>query len=333
MAGYVVRRLLLVIPVVWGALTILFILFFIVPGDPVELMAGGGRAVPESTRAAIEKEFGLDEPILSQYVQFWQRTLTGDLGESYASRRPVSDILGETLPNSVRLAVWAIAFEALIGISAGVLSAVKRYSFIDGLTTVLTAIASSIPVFVLGFLFQQMFGVFPNENGWPQWARLPVQGTPQEWNFFFFPAGDEWKKLVLPTIVLASVGTALVARMTRTTMLEVTRADYMRTARAKGLKEREVVLGHGLRNALIPVVTLIGLDLANLIGAAILTETVFNWRGMGRQIANSIFRRDAPVVLGLTLVLVVAYVVINLLVDLSYGFFDPRVRVGKEESR
>src|SRR5690606_9668289 len=136
-------RLLLVIPVVWGALTILFILFFIVPGDPVELMAGGGRAVPESTREAIEKEFGLDEPVLSQYVQFWQRTLTGDLGESYASRRPVSDILGETLPNSVRLAVWAIAFEALIGISAGVLSAVKRYSFVDGLTTVLTAIASS----------------------------------------------------------------------------------------------------------------------------------------------------------------------------------------------
>ena len=133
-------------------------------------------------------------------------------------------------------------------------------------------------------------------------------------------------------LVLASVGTALVARMTRTTMLEVSRADYMRTARAKGLSERNVVMRHGLRNALIPVVTLIGLDLANLIGAAIITETVFNWRGMGRQIATSIFRRAAPVVLGLTLVLVVAYVLINLLVDLSYGFFDPRVRIGKEKS-
>jgi ABC-type dipeptide/oligopeptide/nickel transport system permease component len=333
MTGYVLRRLLLVIPVVWGALTILFVLFFIIPGDPVELMAGAsGRAVPEATRQAIEEQFGLDEPILTQYVEFWQRTLTGDLGTSYASRRPVSDILGETFPNSLRLAVWAILIETVIGISAGVLSAVKRYSFVDGLTTVLTALASSIPVFVLGFIFQQVFGVFPNQQDWPEWARMPVQGTPDEWNLFFFPSGEDWRSLVLPAIVLASVGTALVARMTRTTMLEVSRADYMRTARAKGLTERNVVLHHGLRNALIPVVTLIGLDLANLMGAAIITETVFNWRGMGRQIATSIFRRDAPVVLGLTLVLVVAYVLINLLVDLSYGFFDPRVRIGKEKS-
>jgi ABC-type dipeptide/oligopeptide/nickel transport system permease component len=331
MTGYVIRRLLLVIPVVWGALTILFILFFIVPGDPVELMAGAsGRAVPEATRTAIEEEFGLNDPIIVQYVDFWKRTLTGDLGTSYASRRPVTDILGETFPNSLRLAIWAIMIETVVGISAGVLSAIKRYSFADGLTTVLTALAASIPVFVLGFIAQQMFGVFPNQNDWPEWARLPVQGTPENWNLFLFPS--DWRYLVLPMLVLASVGTALVARMTRTTMLEVSRADYMRTARAKGLTERRVVMRHGLRNALIPVVTLIGLDLANLIGAAIITETVFNWRGMGRQIATSIFRRDAPVVLGLTLVLVVAYVLINLLVDLSYGFFDPRVRIGKEKS-
>ena len=140
MTGYVIRRLLLVIPVVWGALTILFILFFIVPGDPVELMAGAsGRAVPEATRTAIEEEFGLNDPIIVQYVDFWKRTLTGDLGTSYASRRPVTDILGETFPNSLRLAIWAIIIETTIGISAGVLSAIKRYSFADGLTTVLTA--------------------------------------------------------------------------------------------------------------------------------------------------------------------------------------------------
>ena len=333
MTGYVIRRLLLVIPVVWGALTILFILFFIVPGDPVELMAGAsGRAVPEATRTAIEEEFGLNDPIIVQYVDFWKRTLSGDLGTSYASRRPVSDILGETFPNSLRLAIWAIIIETVVGISAGVLSAVKRYSLADGTTTVMTALAASIPVFVLGFIAQQMFGVFPNQHDWPEWARLPVQGTPEHWNFFLFPSSSEWRYLVLPMLVLASVGTALVARMTRTTMLEVTRADYMRTARAKGLSERNVVFHHGLRNAMIPVVTLIGLDLANLIGAAIITETVFNWHGMGRQIATSIFRRDAPVVLGLTLVLVIAYVLINLLVDLSYGFFDPRVRIGKEKS-
>jgi ABC-type dipeptide/oligopeptide/nickel transport system permease component len=331
MTGYVIRRLLLVIPVVWGALTILFILFFIVPGDPVELMAGAsGRAVPDATRQAIEQQFGLDDPIIVQYGNFWKRTLTGDLGTSYASRRPVADILKETFPNSLRLAIWAIIIETVVGISVGVLSAIRRYSLADNVTTVITALAASIPVFVLGFIFQQVFGVFPNEQGWPEWARLPVQGTPEHWNFFLFPS--DWQYLILPMIVLASVGTALVARMTRTTMLEVSRADYMRTARAKGVKERQVVLRHGLRNALIPVVTLIGLDLANLIGAAIITETVFNWRGMGRQIATSIFRRDAPVVLGLTLVLVVAYVLINLLVDLSYGFFDPRVRIGKEKS-
>ncbi|HZM41064.1 MAG TPA: ABC transporter permease [Acidimicrobiales bacterium] len=331
MTGYVIRRLLLVIPVVWGALTILFILFFIVPGDPVELMAGAsGRAVPDATRQAIEQQFGLDDPIIVQYGNFWKRTLTGDLGTSYASRRPVADILKETFPNSLRLAIWAIVIETVVGISVGVLSAIRRYSLADNVTTVITALAASIPVFVLGFIFQQVFGVFPNEQGWPEWARLPVQGTPEHWNFFLFPS--DWQYLILPMIVLASVGTALVARMTRTTMLEVSRADYMRTARAKGVKERQVVLRHGLRNALIPVVTLIGLDLANLIGAAIITETVFNWRGMGRQIATSIFRRDAPVVLGLTLVLVVAYVLINLLVDLSYGFFDPRVRIGKEKS-
>ena len=249
MTGYVIRRLLLVIPVVWGALTILFILFFIVPGDPVELMAGAsGRAVPEATRTAIEEEFGFNDPIIVQYVDFWKRTLTGDLGTSYASRRPVSDILGETFPNSLRLAIWAIFIETVIGISVGVLSAMKRYSLADKSTTVVTALAASIPVFVLGFIAQQMFGVFPNQHDWPEWARLPVQGTPEQWNFFLFPS--DWRYLILPMLVLASVGTALVARMTRTTMLEVSRADYMRTARSKGLSERKVVYRHGLRNAL-----------------------------------------------------------------------------------
>ncbi len=331
MTGYVIRRLLLVIPVVWGALTILFILFFIVPGDPVELMAGAsGRAVPEATRTAIEEEFGLNDPIIVQYADFWKRTLTGDLGTSYASRRPVTRHPGRDLPQQPapghlghhhrdgdrHLGGGALGDEEILArrqIDHGG----------DGTGRLHTRVRA-------GFIAQQMFGVFPNQHDWPQWARLPVQGTPEHWNFFLFPS--DWRYLILPMLVLASVGTALVARMTRTTMLEVSRADYMRTARAKGLHERNVVMRHGLRNALIPVVTLIGLDLANLIGAAIITETVFNWRGMGRQIATSIFRRDAPVVLGLTLVLVVAYVLINLLVDLSYGFFDPRVRIGKEKS-
>ncbi|HEY8524112.1 MAG TPA: ABC transporter permease [Acidimicrobiales bacterium] len=332
MASFIIRRLLLAVPVVWGALTLLFILFFVVPGDPAELLAGGasGRSVPEATLRAVEERFDLDEPFIVQYGHYWGRVLTGDLGESYATRRPVSDILGETLPNSLRLAFWAIIIETVIGITAGVVSAVKRYSLIDSFTTVVTALFSALPVFVFGFLLQQAFGVFPNQHDWPDWSRLRVQGTPDDWFLFVFPTGDGWRFLVLPAIALASVTTALVTRMMRTTMIEVSRADYMRTAVAKGLTDRQVVFRHGLRNALIPVVTLIGLDLANMIGAAILTETVFSWNGMGSRIADSIGRRDAPVVLGLTMVLVIAYVVINLIVDLSYGYFDPRVRVGRE---
>jgi ABC-type dipeptide/oligopeptide/nickel transport system permease component len=179
-----------------------------------------------------------------------------------------------------------------------------------------------------------MLGIFPNQHDWPEWARLPVQGIgPNEWTFFFIPTGGQWRYLVLPAVVLASVSTALVARMTRTTMLEVGQADYMRTARAKGLSERQVTFRHGLRNALIPVVTLIGLDVGTMIGSAILTETVFNWPGMGSTIARALEARDAPVVLGLTLTLVLLYVFVNLLVDISYGWLDPRIRYGKGENR
>ena len=335
MGSYVVRRLLLIVPVVWGALTLLFVLFFVVPGDPVDLIAGAGgsRAVTPAVRANIEAKFGLDEPVPTQYVDYWKRTLTGDLGDSYANRRSVNDILKDTVTASSRLAVWAIIIEVLIGITAGLVSAVRQYSFLDALTTVSTAAVSAVPVFVLGYLFQNTFGIFTYQHGFPDWARLPVQGIgPDSWTLFFIPTGDQWRYLILPAITLAAVSTALVARMTRTTMLEVNKADFIRTARAKGLSERQVVLKHGLRNALIPVITLIGLDLASLIGSAILTETVFNWPGMGSTIATAIGRRDAPVVLGLTLVLVVLYVVINLLVDLSYGLLDPRVRFGAKQS-
>lgn len=332
MGPFVARRLLVTVPVVWAALTLLFALFFVLPGDPVELIAGGGgtRAVSESVRANIEARYGLDQPWYVQYAAYWGRTLTGDLGESYASRRSVGSILAATAVASARLAIWAVALEVALGITAGVLSAVRRYSFGDTLTTVSTAAVSAVPVFVLGYLFQHVFGIVPEQFGFPEWLRLPVQGIgPDTWTFFFVPTGDQWRYLLLPAVTLGSVSTALVARLTRTTMLEVNQADYMRAARAKGLSERRVVFRHGLRNALIPVVTLVGLDLANLIGSAILTETVFNWPGMGSSIAEAINARDAPVVLGGTLVLVVLYVLVNLLVDLSYGVFDPRIRVGR----
>jgi ABC-type dipeptide/oligopeptide/nickel transport system permease component len=183
---------------------------------------------------------------------------------------------------------------------------------------------------VLGFILQYGFAVIPNLNDWPEWARLRTSRIgPDTWTLFFIPTGDQWRYLLLPALTLAAVSTALAARMTRGSMLEVLRADYMRTARAKGLHERTVVARHGLRNAMLPVITLIGIDFGAVIGAAVLTETVFSWPGLGSAIAESVQKRDLPITLGLTLAVVIAYSVINLLVDLSYAWFDPRIRLGK----
>lgn len=335
MAPLVIRRLLITIPVVFCALSLLFVLFFLVPGDPVENLAGGeGRAIPEATRHNIEVKYGFDKPRPQQFVDYWKRLLSGDLGISYKTNTDVTDIVVPTAVASGRLAFWAILIEISFGIGAGVLSAVRRYSFLDGLTTVSTAAVSALPVFVLGYVFQLVFGVYTGQHGWPAWARLPVQGIgPDTWALGVIPTGDQWRSLILPAFTLASVSTALVARLTRTTMLEVLRADYMRTARAKGLLERQVVLRHGLRNAMIPVVTYIGVDFAVLMGSAILTEHVFNWPGMGSRLTAAIEGSDVPVVLGISLVVVLVYVLANLVVDVSYGWFDPRIRSARSNAR
>jgi ABC-type dipeptide/oligopeptide/nickel transport system permease component len=331
MTSYIIRRLLLIIPTVFFALSFLFFLFFTLPGDPARLIAGGAdRSIDAGVVDRINERYGLDEPLLTQFKDYWSRTIHWDLGESFLNRRSVNDILGEKAVASMRLAIWAIIIEIIVGISVGVLSALRRYSFSDKVTTILTAAASAIPVFVLGFMLQWLFAVYPNKQGWPDWAKLRTQGIgPDSWTFFFIPTGEQWRYLILPAITLASVSTALAARMTRGSMLEVMRADYMRTARAKGLKERNVVLRHGMRNAMLPVVTLIGIDFGTVIGASVLTETTFSWPGIGSQIANAVTQRDLPVILGLTLVVVLAFALINLLVDISYAWFDPRIRLGK----
>jgi len=331
MTSYIIRRLLLIVPTVFLALSFLFLLFFALPGDPARLIAGGAdRTIDAGVIERIEERYGLNDPIPTQFVDYWQRTIQWDLGESFLNRRSVNEILGETAVNSIRLGIWAIIIEIIVGISVGLLSALRRYSLSDKVTTIVTAGASAIPVFVLGFLLQWLFAVQPNKLGWPEWARLRTQGLgPDTWTLFFIPTGEQWRYLILPAITLASVSTALAARMTRGSMLEVMRADYMRTARAKGLNERGVVWRHGLRNAMLPVVTLIGLDFGTVIGAAILTETTFSWPGLGSQIATAVTQRDLPVLLGLTLVVVIAFAVINLIVDISYAWFDPRIRFGK----
>ncbi|MGK2930975.1 MAG: ABC transporter permease [Acidimicrobiales bacterium] len=337
MANYIIRRLLLLIPTVFFALSFLFVLFFVLPGDPANLIAGGGDRTPNPIQVEqVTERYGLDDPLPTQFFNYWQRTIQWDLGDSYKSSRSVNEILGEKAVNSLRLGVWAVIIEIIVGISVGLISAIRRYSLIDKVTTVGTAMLSAIPVFVLGFVFQYVFAVYPNKQEWPEWARLrtsqigPPGSGDGDWAFFFIPMGEQWRYLILPAITLACVSTALAARMTRGSMLEVLRADYMRTAKSKGLGERQVITRHGLRNAMLPVVTLIGLDLGAVIGAAVLTETVFSWPGLGSTIASSVLDRDLPVLLGLTLAVVIAYSLINLIVDVSYAWFDPRIRLGAE---
>ncbi len=332
MLAYIIRRLLLVIPTVFFALSFLFVLFFALPGDPATLIAGGGdRNVDSGVVQRASERYGLDKPLPQQFVSYWQRTLRWDLGESFKTRRSVNDLLGEKAVNSLRLAIWAIIIEILFGISIGVWSAIRRYSLSDKLTTIGTAAASAIPVFVLGFILQYLFAVVPEKRGWPDWMHLRTQGLgPNTWTLFFIPTGEQWRYLILPAFTLACVSTALCARMMRGSMLEVLRADFLRTARSKGLNERQVVTRHGMRNAMLPVVTLIGLDFGTVIGAAVLTETVFSWPGLGSAIADAVGERDLPVLLGLTLAVTIAFALVNLLVDLSYAWFDPRIRVGRD---
>jgi ABC-type dipeptide/oligopeptide/nickel transport system permease component len=335
MTSYIVRRLLLIIPTVFVALSFLFFVFFMLPGDPAELIAGGAeRNIDEGVQQRIEERYGLNDPVLVQFGNYWKRTVQWDLGDSYLNRRSVNEILGERAVNSIRLGIWAILIEVVVGIGVGLISAIRRYSLSDRITTIVTAAASAVPVFVLGFVLQYLFAVQPNKLDWPEWAALRTSGIgPDSWTFFFIPTGEQWRYLILPAITLASVSTALLARMTRGSMLEVLRADYMRTARSKGLGERDVIVKHGLRNAMLPVVTLIGIDFGTIVGVAVLTETTFGWPGLGSEIVDAVGARDLPVMLGLTLVVVLIYALANLLVDVSYAWFDPRIRLGGGDQR
>jgi ABC-type dipeptide/oligopeptide/nickel transport system permease component len=335
MVAYIIRRLLLLIPTVFFALSFLFVLFFMLPGDPAQQIVGGDRSLRPEQVAQINNRYHLDDPLPQQFVSYWQRTLRWDLGESYKDRRSVNEILGEKAINSIRLAFWAIAIEIVVGVSVGLWSAIRKYSLSDKLTTIGTAAVSAIPVFVLGYILIYAFAVMPGPNRWdlPEWARLKTSGLgPNTWAFLVIPTGEQWRYVALPAITLACVSTALCARMMRGSMLDVLKADYMRTARAKGLSERSIVVRHGMRNALIPVVTLIAIDFGTVIGSAVLTETVFSWPGLGSTIANAVGDRNLPVLLGLTGVVVLAFAIVNLIVDLSYAWFDPRIRLGQSET-
>ena len=311
MLYFIIRRILQIIPVIIGVTLILFTLMYIIPEDPAKLILEKG-ATPEALQNLREK-MGIDKPVYVQYWRYIKQLAKGDLGTSYRYRRSVNGILADHYPNSIKLALAAIIIEIIIGIFAGIVSAVKKYSYWDMLVTVSTTIAVCVPVYWLGMMLQVAFGL---KLGW-----LPMSGM-----------GDgSIRYYILPAITLASVSTAFVARMTRSTMLEVLSNDYITTAYAKGLSTNMVIGKHALKNALIPVVTLIGIDLGALMGGAILTETVFNWPGVGRTIYLAILQRDAPVVIGGTIILVMIFVVMNLIVDIIYALLDPRIRYEKKE--
>lgn len=331
MTTFIVRRLVQLLFVLWGTVTLMFFLFFLLPDDPANIIAGGGnRPVPEATLKLVRHKYGLDRPILVQYGKYLGRVATFDFGESYRDRTPVSDIIKAKAPASLRLAIWAMLIESSFGILAGILSSKRKNSLADTTTTLVAAIASAIPVFVLANFFQQLTGVYAHTHNWPEWAQFPVQGIgPNSWFAGFIPAGAQFEYTLQPAIVLASVSAIIVARLTRTQMLEVDKSDYIRTARAKGLRERDITFRHALRNAMIPVITFIGIDFGTIVGAAILTEYSFNWPGLGSKIVSAADGRDLPVMVGLTVVVVLVYGIVNMAVDISYAWFDPRVRLGE----
>jgi oligopeptide transport system permease protein len=306
MGRYVVRRLLQMILVLFGASLILFVSLFVVPGDPIGT-AAGERARDPAVRVVLEKRFGLDKPIPVQYVRYVGRVLRGDLGESFRQRRPVSEILRSRFGATAQLALAAIAFEILIGLVAGLVAAVFRYSFWDVAVTLTTTLAIGIPTYVSGSILQ---GIFAQKFGWfPRSGRTGLSS------------------IILPAFTLASVDAALVARLMRGTMLEALRADYVRTAFAKGLSKRTVILKHVVRNSVIPVVTYLGIAFGGLLGGALITEAIFNWPGIGLALATAITAQDNPIIVAVVTYGVAAFVLVNLVVDLTYAYLDPRIRL------
>lgn len=316
MGRYVIRRLLLFIPVLLGATFLIFAAVFSLAGDPIRALSGD-RPVPQSVVDQLRDEYDLDDPLLVQYGKYMgilidddtgERSglLTGDFGVTLRGR-PVSEIMADKLPISIRLAFTAFVIEAILGIVAGVLAALRKDGFIDTLVKVSTVAVISIPIFVLGLYAQYAFGV---ELGW-----LPVAGV-----------RNGWQSYVLPGFVLASTSLAYIARLTRTSVIENLRADYVRTAKAKGLSRGRVVGIHTLRNSMIPVLTYLGIDLGNLLSGAIITETVFNLPGLGREVYDAVQRQDGAVVVGIVTFIILVYMTANLLVDFLYAVLDPRIR-------
>jgi peptide/nickel transport system permease protein len=353
---FIVRRLLVTIPVLLGIIFIVFALARLIPGDPCRAVLGE-RATDAVCNDFIHR-YGLDQPIPVQFGLYLEQLASGDLGSSIKHSQPVTELLVERLPTTVELTFWAMFLAIVVGIPLGLLSATRRNSIVDVGTMVFANFGVSIPVFVLGLILAFIFAILLKDTPFSLppsgrlssgvtviplvqvWGLKDLQGFPRgvldfisgiytlsalisgQWSAWL----DAFRHLILPAIALGTIPMAIVARITRSSLLEVLGQDFVRTARAKGLNERGVVLRHATRNALLPVVTIIGLQIGGLLSGAVLTETVFNLAGVGRTLVEAITGRDYVVIQGFTLIIAVIYLTANLLVDVSYGYLDPRVR-------
>ncbi|MFD8799481.1 ABC transporter permease [Streptomyces atroolivaceus] len=307
MGRYVARRLLQMIPVFLGSTLLVFSMMYALPGDPVRALAGE-QAVDPAQIAEMKKELGLDLPLWHQYWNYLTGLFQGDFGTEIASGRPVADTIADAFPITIRLALFAFVFTVLVGISIGVFAGLKADTLRDRGLLVLTLLLISVPSFVLGFLAQYFFA---HQLDWVE----PNVSTEANWN-----------ELLLPAVVLGSLSLAYVARLTRTSVAENLRSDYMRTAVAKGLPRRRIIGVHLMRNSMIPVVTFLGTDLGALLGGAVVTEGIFNVKGVGSAVFDALRHREGATVVGIVTLIVIVYLVASLVVDLLYAVLDPRIR-------
>ncbi|MCW3475339.1 ABC transporter permease subunit [Limobrevibacterium gyesilva] len=333
MLRFLLRRVTLIIPTFVGVTFLSFMLIHLVPGDPIEVRVGEHGIAPERL-AQLRHEFGLDQPLWQQFLTYEVQLAHGDLGVSVVTRDTVWNEFTTLFPATVELAVCAIIFAMVVGLPLGVIAAVRRGSAFDYGLMGLSVTGASMPIFWWGLMVILVFSV---SLGWtPVSGRISDIYFVEPWSGFMLvdcwfadeagACASAWGHLILPMIVLGTIPLATIARMTRSSMLEVLNEDYIRTARAKGLSVPRVVVVHALRNALIPVVTVIGLSVSSLLGGAILTETIFSWPGVGHWLVESIQRRDYPVLQGGTLLVAVLVILVNLGVDVTYSFLNPRIR-------
>lgn len=334
MAQYIIRRLLALIPVLLGVTILVFSLIRLIPGDPAVVMLGERARLEDVVR--LREQMGLNRPIIAQYFEWMGHILRGDLGTSIIQRTAVMTELKQRLPATIEMVIFGMLIGVTIGVSVGILSAIKRNTWIDVVTMFGALIGVSMPIYWLALL--AIYALAVNNKIFPPSTRLDVDLTVVRRTGFMLIdtllMGDPklffnalWH-LILPSAILSTTIMPILARLTRSSMLEVMRQDYVRTSRAKGLIERTVILRHALKNALLPIVTVIGLQLGGLLGGALLTETIFSWPGMGLWTYRAILGRDYPIVQAAVLVSATIYVFVNLLVDISYAYLDPRIHYG-----